>query len=107
MEGGLGESIAAVLAAIRGQLQNLDIVGLLQNPYFLIGSALFAVITVAKRMINALVLYLAGIGLALLFHYTVPGGVVSEVESQHLVMFAGGGLAICAILIYFLFIRSE
>jgi len=103
MDGSLNE----ILDLTRAKVQTLDVMELLRNPYFLVGAAAFCALTLLKRMINTLVMFGAAVGLAVLFHYTVPAGGVSEIQTDNIVYFAGGGLAICGLLIYFLFIRSE
>jgi len=106
MDGGI-DTLSALLATLQERLAALDLMEVLQDPYFIAFSCLFCVVTVARRMVNTLVLYVAGIGLAVLFHYTVPGGDVTTIESKSLLTFAGGGVVICAALVYFLLIRSE
>jgi hypothetical protein len=102
MDGGL----AATLAAIKGRLDGLDIALLLRNPYFVGGSAIFCILALARRMIKTVVFFLAAIGVAMLFRYTVPGRTMT-IQGDNLLIFAGGGLAICGAIIYFVFIRSE
>lgn len=107
MEGGFIETVTAVLEDLAGRLQAVDIESLLRNPYFLVASGVFAVVAVVKRLIGLLVLYVAAVALAALFHYTVPGGDVGTLDTRQLVIFAGGALAIGAVVIYFLLIRSD
>ncbi len=104
MDSGLNE----LLAGVKQSLDALDVVELLQNPYFLIGSGLFCLLALVRRMVRSLVIFLAAVGLALLFHYTAPGqSAAVGIPGESLVTFGAGGLAICGVVIYFVFIRSE
>jgi hypothetical protein len=100
------DGLAETIMAVKTRLDGLDIMALLHNPYFLVGSTVFCGVALVRRMFNALVLFLATIALAVLFHYTVPQH-SAELETQSLLYFAGGGIVILGAVIYFVFIRSE
>jgi len=96
-------------SAIVGYLQELDLQGLVNHPYFLYGTAALAIIALFMRWRVVLVTILTVSGFAWLLAYTMRQGTSLEggVGSETLMVFVGGGAVIVFAAIYFLFIRGE
>lgn len=90
-------------------LEKLNLQELVQNPYFLGGTATLAIIAFLMRWRLLLVVILAIAGFVGLFSYTLEQGTSLEggAANETMMVFIGGGTLIVFLVIYLLFIRSE
>ena len=89
-------------------INDMNIADLVQNPYFLGGAAALAILSLIMKWKGLLALDIGIVGLCLLFSYTVDRGTeVTEVYSDTLLIFIGGGVVIVCAIIYLVFMKSE
>ncbi|MFH0810298.1 MAG: hypothetical protein V2A77_07515 [Pseudomonadota bacterium] len=86
----------------------LNAVEVIWNPYFIACFAMLCIFTLLRRMIRLIVVFVAAVGIVLLCHYTIPQGSGADlIQAPSLLKLAGGALAICALLVYFFFVRQD
>ncbi len=89
-------------------LQEWKIGDLIHNPWFLGGMVALALLALFMRWRMFLAAILAVTGFAWLLSYTMARGTeVTEVYSDTLLIFVGGGVLLMAFVIYLLFIKSD
>ena len=96
-------------ARVFAYLQSLDLQGMVKNPYFLIGSAAFALVCLWLRWRLLLVAIFSSVGFLWLLSYTLARGTTLDggMSNDTLLIFVGGCTALVFLVIYVLFIRSE
>ncbi|PLY06154.1 MAG: hypothetical protein C0624_04530 [Desulfuromonas sp.] len=89
-------------------INDMNIADLVQDPYFLGGAAALAILSLIMKWRGLLALDVGVVGLCLLFSYTVDRGTeVTELYSESLLIFIGGGVVIVAAIIYLVFMKSD
>jgi len=96
-------------ARVMAYLQALDLQALVQNPYFLSGAGVLAVIALLMRWRVLLVTILTVTGFVWLLAYTMTQNTSMEggIANDTLLVFILGGTAIVFVAIYLLFIRGD
>ncbi len=96
-------------AAVMDWLASLDLNELIHNRYFLGGTAALAIIALLMRWRVLLTTLLAVAGFVALLSYTMQRGTGLEegLQSDTLLIFVAGGVALIGAVIYFLFIRTD
>ena len=87
-------------------LGNIDTLELVQNPYVIAFMVIMCIIFVIRGMEKALVTFLSAPAFLILFQQTVEGTNALDFDSEKLVFFIIGFLAIAAVNIYFYFVRK-
>ena len=87
-------------------LGNIDALELVQNPYVIAFMVIMCIIFVIRGMEKALVVFLSAPAFLILFQHTVEGTNALDFDSEKLVFFIVGFLAIAAVNIYFCFVRK-
>ena len=82
-------------------LGNIDTLELVQNPYVIAFMVIMCIIFVIRGMEKALVTFLSAPAFLILFQQTVEGTNALDFDSEKLVFFIIGFLAIAAVNIYF------
>lgn len=88
-------------------IQHLTLKSAMENPLLLGIFLVFAFYAVVKRSKFVLLFLFAVISFMLLVRYTLPADMVGELSIGSTLPFAGGGLAIGAVLIYLTFIKGD
>jgi hypothetical protein len=90
-------------------LQSLDLQQLVTNPYFLSGSAIFALVCLWMRWRLLLVVTFSSVGFIWLLSYTLSRGTSLEggMSNETLLLFVGGCTVLVFLVIYVLFIRND
>lgn len=96
-------------AKVLKYLETLNLQELMQNPYFLGGTAALAILAFLMRWRLLLVVILTICGFVALLSYTMQQGTSLEggLASDSLMVFVGGGAVLVFLVIYMLFIRDE
>ena len=106
----LSDILAAIkdldFARLHDILGNIDALELVQNPYVIAFMVIACIIFVIRGMEKALVTFLSAPAFLILFQKTVEGTNALDFDSQKLIIFIVGFLAIAAVNIYFYFVRK-
>lgn len=90
------------------QFQQLQVGDLVHNPWVLGAIGALALLALMMRWKILLVTILGTSGFVLLTDYTLKRQTtVDQLNSETLLVFAGGGVAIIMVVIYLLFIKSD
>ena len=88
-------------------IQNLTIKSAMESPWLMGAFFIIAFYAVIKRSKFVLASLFAVISIMLLVRFTLSADQANEITLSSTLPFAFGGLAIGAVLIYFLFIKTE
>ncbi|WP_302504051.1 hypothetical protein [Geoalkalibacter halelectricus] len=93
---------------ILATLRQWNLGELIANPWFLGGALVAALIAFIMRWRMLLAAILGCVGFAWLVSYTLERGTSLEGGSNEaLLVFVGGGVALAAVVLYLIFIRSD
>ena len=94
---------------VMAYIEAMDLKTVMENPYFLAGVGVTAIISYLMRWRLLLVVVMAITGFIYLLGYTLSKGVSLEggMQTESLLVLVGGGSFIVFLAIYLLFIRNE
>ena len=88
-------------------LANIDMLEVLQDPYFIGFMVVCCLIFIIRGMEKALVMFLSAPAFLVLFQYTIEGTDALDFDARQLLIFCGGFIAIAAVNIYVFFVRHK
>ena len=107
----LSEIISAIrdldFSGLNDILVSIDMLTLVQDPYFIGFVVCCSIIFIIRGMERALVTFLSAPAFLLLFQQTVEGTSALDFDAKKLLIFCAGFIAISAVNIYVYFVRGD
>jgi hypothetical protein len=88
-------------------LTDIDMLELLQDPYFIGFMVVCSLIFIIRGMEKALVMLLSAPAFLVLFQYTIEGTSALDFDAEQLLIFCAGFIVIAAVNIYVFFVRDK
>ncbi|MFA5516535.1 MAG: hypothetical protein WDA20_09640 [Desulfuromonadales bacterium] len=93
---------------VMAYIEQLDVQQLVENPVLLGAIGVLALVSLIMRWRLLLVAVMSVTGFVWLIHYVQQQGTeLTGLGSNNLLLFVGGGVALIALVIYYLFVKAE